>query len=76
MVLGTLHIVIVCSCHAVNEGAVKATLLAGATCPEDVAAMCGAGTDCGSCVRTVEDIIDEHHETHVQIGAGGAIVAA
>jgi len=60
----------------VNEGAVRATVLAGATCPEDVAAMCGAGTDCGSCVRTVEDIIEEHAEVCVEIVRDGATVAA
>ena len=67
---------IVCSCHAVNDGAVRATLLAGASCPEDVAAMCGAGTDCGSCVRIVEDIIEEHCGTHVEIGVGSSTAAA
>jgi bacterioferritin-associated ferredoxin len=67
-----LDIVIVCTCHGVNDRAVRATLLAGASCPEDVAAMCGAGTDCGSCVRTVEDLIEEH----VEIATGGSVAAA
>jgi bacterioferritin-associated ferredoxin len=34
--------------------------------------MCGAGTDCGSCIRTVEDLIEEH----VEISTGSATVAA
>jgi bacterioferritin-associated ferredoxin len=71
-----LDIVIVCSCHGVNDQTIRTTLLSGASCPEQVGQLCGAGTDCGSCVRMVEDLIDEHREQHVEIAAGGTTVAA
>ncbi len=67
---------IVCSCRAVNDAIVRTTLLSGASCPDEVAAMCGAGTDCGSCVRLVEDLIDEHREQYVAIVGSGTTVAA
>jgi bacterioferritin-associated ferredoxin len=75
-VLGMLDIVIVCSCHGVNDATIRNTVLSGASCPEQVGRLCGAGTDCGSCVRLVEDLIDEHHEQQVAIVAGGSTAAA
>jgi bacterioferritin-associated ferredoxin len=60
----------------VNDQTIRTTVLSGASCPEQVGQLCGAGTDCGSCVRMVEDLIDEHREQYVEIAAGGTTVAA
>ncbi len=51
---------IVCSCRAVNDTTIRSAILSGATCPDSVAERCGAGTDCGTCVMTIEDLLDEH----------------
>jgi len=58
-VLGNLHNVIVCSCYGINDQTLSATIAAGAADLDAVASMCRAGTDCGSCRATIEDLIDE-----------------
>lgn len=59
MMLGSLHIVIVCSCFGVNDRTISATIAAGAGDLDEVTAMCRAGGDCGSCRATIEDLIEE-----------------
>lgn len=61
---------LVCSCNAVFEGVVRKAVSSGAACPDEVASICGAGTDCGGCIEHIEDIIDEiHGEVRVAIRA-------
>lgn len=61
---------LVCSCNAVFEGAVRKAVAGGAACVESVQTMCGAGTDCGGCIDHIEEIIDEiHGEAQVSIRA-------
>lgn len=48
---------IVCQCKAVSDSTVRSLVKNGATTVRQVAACCGAGTDCGSCIRTVEAIV-------------------
>ncbi|MCC6227126.1 MAG: (2Fe-2S)-binding protein [Microthrixaceae bacterium] len=64
---------IVCSCRAVNDNTVGAAILGGAGNVDDVAAMCGAGGDCGTCRVTIRDMIDEHH---MRCGGRGSATAA
>jgi bacterioferritin-associated ferredoxin len=45
--------VMVCQCEAVNDRRIVAEIEAGAGCPEDVAAACGAGARCGGCRPTI-----------------------
>jgi bacterioferritin-associated ferredoxin len=49
--------VIVCSCRAVNDSVVRGAILSGADCADEVAERCGAGSDCGSCLATVERML-------------------
>jgi bacterioferritin-associated ferredoxin len=49
----------VCICRGVSLNAVHAAVEAGAETPEAVEAACGAGGDCGTCVREVAEVIRE-----------------
>ena len=40
---------LVCSCRAVSDRTVRASIAGGAACVDDVARMCGAGSRCGGC---------------------------
>jgi bacterioferritin-associated ferredoxin len=48
----------VCLCVGVSSKTVADAVAAGATTSNQVAAACGAGTECGRCRRTVRAIID------------------
>ena len=50
---------IVCHCRGISEAAVVAAATATDVAPdsvEEVGRRCGAGTECGGCVATLEDI--------------------
>ena len=53
----------VCSCRAVTDRTVHAAIASGATCIEDVAERCGAGSRCGGCWPELERLLHEHAET-------------
>jgi bacterioferritin-associated ferredoxin len=48
----------VCLCNGVTSQTVAEAVAAGAVTTKQVAAACGAGTDCGRCRGTVRAIID------------------
>jgi len=48
----------VCLCRGITNEAVAGTVAAGATTCKQVAAACGAGSECGRCRRTIRSIID------------------
>jgi bacterioferritin-associated ferredoxin len=48
---------IVCLCAGVPSSAIAELIQRGARCPEDVAAACGAGADCGACLESVADLL-------------------
>ena len=52
----------VCSCRAVTDRTVDATIAAGAGSIEAVADMCGAGSRCGGCWPELQRLIDERPE--------------
>ncbi|MFF4267786.1 bacterioferritin-associated ferredoxin [Streptomyces virginiae] len=47
----------VCSCFGVTDKQVKEHAAAGACTPRQIASATKAGTDCGSCVRTIQGIL-------------------
>ncbi|MBP0462132.1 (2Fe-2S)-binding protein, partial [Streptomyces montanisoli] len=47
----------VCSCFGITEAQVKEHAEAGACSPRQIASQCGAGTDCGGCVRRIQSIL-------------------
>lgn len=53
---------IVCVCRGVRCSEVKRVIREGAETIDEVGAACGAGTDCGACRSTVEEMIDEARE--------------
>jgi bacterioferritin-associated ferredoxin len=52
--------VIVCHCEAVNDKAVRAAVLSGASDVSTVGERCRAGTNCGGCHRMLERLLREH----------------
>ena len=48
----------VCLCVGITNQAVADAVAAGARTSKDVAAACGAGSECGRCRRTVRAIIE------------------
>lgn len=55
-----------CICRAVTEVEVSAHIRAGACTEQAVAAACGAGTGCGSCLDRICDLITAVHPDHGQ----------
>ncbi|MGW5848510.1 (2Fe-2S)-binding protein [Streptomyces sp. NPDC055254] len=49
--------VYVCSCFGITDEQVKHHAAAGACTPRQIASATKAGTDCGSCVRTIQGIL-------------------
>lgn len=50
---------LVCHCHAVNETRIRECIAGGARDEVDVAAECGAGSQCGGCVPTICRLLGE-----------------
>lgn len=50
---------LICHCRAVNEAAIRATILAGARRPDELARRCGAGARCGGCLPALLELLDE-----------------
>ena len=50
---------LVCHCRVVSDRAVRAAVSAGAANLDDVATLCGAGSECGGCVPSVEALLAE-----------------
>jgi bacterioferritin-associated ferredoxin len=51
--------VFVCICERVRECEVRSAIRCGARTEEAVGVACGAGTNCGSCLDRIADLIDE-----------------
>ncbi|THC53892.1 (2Fe-2S)-binding protein [Streptomyces sp. A1499] len=49
--------VYVCNCFEVTEAQVKQHAADGACTPRQIASACKAGTDCGSCVRSIQALL-------------------
>ncbi len=52
----------VCLCLGVTAETVRDAVDNGASTSRQVAAACGAGSQCGRCRRSVRAIIDAHHD--------------
>ena len=50
---------IVCLCRGLAEHAIRATIARGGDTRERLAAICGAGDDCGGCSPTLDALLDE-----------------
>jgi bacterioferritin-associated ferredoxin len=47
----------VCHCRAVTDGAVRASIEAGACTLTDLAERCGAGSRCGGCRQVLQQLL-------------------
>jgi bacterioferritin-associated ferredoxin len=48
---------IACSCHGIRDHDLRAAIHDGAGSVDDVMEACGAGTDCGGCLPTIEALL-------------------
>jgi bacterioferritin-associated ferredoxin len=64
--------VYVCSCHAVTDHQICALRRCGARTVEDVANACKAGSDCGTCVGQIIDLLAAEPETQPQAVSAAA----
>ena len=48
---------LVCHCNGVSDRTIRRTVRAGANTASQVGEECGAGTCCGGCVQTINEII-------------------
>jgi bacterioferritin-associated ferredoxin len=61
----------VCLCTGVTSHVVNECVAKGATTSKEVAAACGAGSECGRCKRTVRAIIEAHFAKNGTASAAG-----
>ena len=54
---------IVCLCNRVSDRRVRRSVDAGAETVGDVGVACGAGTTCGGCHDTIDEIIEVRRAT-------------
>ncbi len=50
---------IVCLCRGVAEKTIRATIARGGDTLDRLAAICGAGSDCGGCSAMLDALLDE-----------------
>lgn len=69
----------VCSCFGITDKQVKEHAAAGACTPRQIASATKAGTDCGSCVRTIQGLLGRGacpRRELLEKGDGAAVLAA
>jgi len=54
---------IVCLCRGVPEQTIQRIISSGVRTVDDVSRICGAGTDCGACYRTLVEMVQECSDT-------------
>jgi bacterioferritin-associated ferredoxin len=64
---------IVCVCRGVNEREVRDTIHAGCATEESIGQRCGAGTDCGSCLETLRELLQDRRAHHAPAPAGSGL---
>ena len=50
---------IVCLCRGLGENAIRTTIARGGDTRDRLAAICGAGDDCGGCSPMLDALLDE-----------------
>ena len=50
---------IVCICKGLSDNAIHGVIREGAETVEEIGDACGAGTDCGTCQGSLEELISE-----------------
>ena len=74
---------IVCLCRGLGENAIRATIARGGDTRDRLAALCGAGSDCGGCTPILDALLDEVQNaaysdlaSHSVLGVGGELCEA
>ncbi|WP_239064807.1 (2Fe-2S)-binding protein [Streptomyces sp. S4.7] len=67
--------VYVCSCFGITEKQVREHAEAGACTPRQIASASKAGTDCGSCVRSIQSILGRGGCPRRELSAPAAVSA-
>jgi len=62
---------IICQCNGISDRAIRKAIRDGASDRNDVVRACMAGTACGGCVPTIDEIIEVERERN----AGSALAA-
>ena len=57
-------LVIVCVCKGVNEREIRRTIHQGCRTEESIGRNCGAGTDCGSCIEALRELLTDRQTHH------------
>lgn len=60
---------VVCSCLAVNDRAVRDAIANGAASIDDLSAKCRAGGRCGGCWPELERLLAEHDRERAPVSA-------
>ncbi|MBM4252470.1 MAG: hypothetical protein FJ146_10905 [Deltaproteobacteria bacterium] len=63
---------VVCLCKGVSDKKINALLENGATCLRDVMSSCQAGSDCGSCICQLKEMVQKSRQRHGGSGGGAA----
>jgi bacterioferritin-associated ferredoxin len=56
--------VFVCLCNGITSQAVADAIADGASTTNQIAAVCGAGAECGRCRRTLRKLLGAPHGNH------------
>lgn len=56
---------IVCHCKVVNDKQIRELIDSDARSVREIGARCGAGSDCGSCVRAIHEMLGQPGERPV-----------
>lgn len=67
---------LICHCRAVNERTIDASILAGASCAEDIVSMCGAGSRCGGCLPALRELLERRGVPVEVVRSAGRSTAA
>lgn len=59
---------IVCCCKAVSSQKIADLIAQGAASVEAIGALCGAGTDCGSCRTQIEEMLEDGQSEPLVLG--------
>jgi bacterioferritin-associated ferredoxin len=54
---------VICHCRAVNDQSINACIVAGASSPDEIAIMCGAGDACGGCRPALRELLEQRVAT-------------
>lgn len=66
----------VCVCKAVTDTQIKQAISKGLSSKRELVKCLGVGGSCGKCNPHVKELLDNHHQSLMQIPANHSILAA